>query len=122
MHSTRQLVDLTKELATYSRATIRKAGCVIVDKDRNILSQGFTTRLAGKDVVHAEIATLLNCQESGAAEMFVTAHPCKECAKAIIYARIRVVYSPEPNYDSWGFSEMAAERMFQDNGVQWKQL
>lgn len=86
-----------------------KVGCVIVDHKRGVTvgagwnhfpegipeSWWHIRDLKYKAVVHAEAAALLNAGPAArGADMYVTHHPCRDCAKLIIAAGVRVVWSP----------------------------
>jgi dCMP deaminase len=87
-----------------------KVGCVIVDHARgSTIGVGWNDFPAGAPdwwwnvrerkyaaVVHAEVAALLSAgDEAKGALMYVTHHPCRDCAKHIAFAGIKTVVCPE---------------------------
>ena len=75
-------------------------GCVIADRDGNVIGRGRNRREEGRDATaHAEIEAIRDaCRARGSwrlddCVLYVTLEPCPMCAGAIINARIpRVVF------------------------------
>ena len=95
--------------ATYSLDPSTKVGAVVVDKNgrnagwscnvfpANVPSELWDDREKKYQfVVHAEQAALINA-EAGSLDstMYVSAHPCAECAKLMAYAGVKKVVCPE---------------------------
>lgn len=76
-----------------------------------------------KYVCHAEANAIANAAMTGTAiknsVMSVTKFPCSSCAKLIIQAGIKKIYTIKPNYDSemWGEDSKISEEMFNEVGV-----
>lgn len=105
------------QLAMFSYAPDKKAGCVITKDDRPI-SNGYngTLPLANNtmvdeqgctldNVIHAEVNAIHFCRDNDinttGATMYITLSPCIDCAKLIVFYNIkRVVY-----YETWKNTE-----------------
>lgn len=102
-------MDTAKALSQLSHAKRAKVGCVIVNNNGQIVSQGYNGTPNGfdnkceengatkKEVLHAESNAIAKCAKWGGSTdgstLYVTLSPCYECAKMIIQAGIsRVVY------------------------------
>jgi len=111
-------------------------GATIVNSNRRVIGLGYNgfpkgiadlgDRLEDKDLkrslsVHAELNCILNSIEKPTAcTIYVTRHPCSECAKAIIQAGITRVASPKAEIDhpTWGASQARASAMFFEVGIE----
>jgi dCMP deaminase len=92
-----------------------KHGCIIIDNEENktLVSQGYNGYARGVNhkivpktrpekyswVIHAEKNAILNAGRNGVplkgSVLYVTGHPCIECAKAIVQSGIKkVIYGP----------------------------
>ena len=115
-----------------------KVGAVLV-KDRKIIGTGYNGFPSGCDesqfpwardiescgwlntkypyVIHAEANALLNTvADSRACEMYVTMHPCNECAKLLIQGGVtQLMYLSDKHKDSDAF--VAARRLLEVSGV-----
>jgi dCMP deaminase len=112
-------LDIAFRVAERSTCPRRMVGAVVV-KDRRIKGTGYNGSAAGlphcddagcllvnghcRRTIHAEVNALLECspEERDGATIYVTDHPCAECAKLIISSGIsRVVYAREypPDFD-----------------------
>lgn len=120
-----------------SKDTRQIVGCVVVGPYNNILTTGFngfprgvqetdermldkTTKLLF--IAHAERNAMDQAARHGislhGASMFVTKHPCNECAKSIIQAGIRrVVCPPLSPESSWSESARLAKTMLDEAQV-----
>lgn len=93
----RQALALAQEAAAAGEVPV---GCVIVDKDGQVIGRGRNRREEEKNpLAHAELDAIADaCRRYGdwrlkGARLYVTLEPCPMCAGAIINARIpRVVY------------------------------
>ena len=115
-----------------------KVGAVLV-KDRKIIGTGYNGFPSGCDesqfpwerdiagvgwlntkypyVIHAEANALLNTvADSRACEMYVTMHPCNECAKLLIQGGVtQLMYLSDKHRDSEAF--VAARKLLEVSGV-----
>lgn len=105
-----RFIRQAQHTATWSKDPRRKVGCVIVDKDYNILSGGFNgfprgisddLRLHDKEIknrliVHAEANAIAAAARNGhsvkGASAFISNFPCRPCAGLLIQAGIKNVY------------------------------
>lgn len=105
-------MGVAHEIATASRAKVRRVGAVLV-RDNNILSFGYNgtpkgfsnmceldTGMTKPEVLHAESNAISKCaqstQSSTNSTLYVTTAPCFECAKLIIQSGIiRVIYDDD---------------------------
>jgi dCMP deaminase len=75
-------------------------------------------------VCHAEANAVANAARTGAAldgsVIAVTKFPCSMCARLLIQAGIRRVYTPTPDYGSetWGEDARVSEEMFGEVGIE----
>jgi dCMP deaminase len=73
--------------------------------------------------VHSEMSAVCNAARSGTAidnsVCVVTLHPCASCAKCLIQAGIKRVYTTSPDFDDprWGKDFKVAREMFDEVGV-----
>ena len=124
-----------QEIARQSLDPSTKVGCVAVSPDGvhwasecNDFPQGIPSEwwdersLKYAAVVHAEVATLVNIgHRARGGTLYVTAHPCSDCAKVIAVAGIKcVVCPPGPWRDDPAVIETVqkAARIFQLCGVE----
>ena len=118
-------------LASRSRATRAKVGCVIWHlKKRTIVGVGYNGTMPGHDntmeadgktlpeVIHAEINAIrkVGWFARRKSVLFVTHSPCYNCAVAIVRSGIKEVYYIEPYGDSRGLQYLVT------NGVSVKRL
>ena len=103
----RRFMRVAEEVATWSKDPNTKVGAVIVNLGGKILATGYNGFPRGVDdnparyedrdakyafVVHAELNAILNSADSlRDTILYVTMSPCRECAKAIIQAGIKMV-------------------------------
>ncbi len=99
---------LAQEVAQYSKDPNTQVGCLIVSPDRRQVSFGYNgfppqieddIRLNGPNknmlMLHAEVNAMANCTwDMTGATLYVTKHPCGECAKIMLANRIGRVYCP----------------------------
>jgi dCMP deaminase len=91
-----------------------KVGCVIVDKQNKQVGMGYNGFPAGVDesklswdktsnkgpaytkypfVIHAEVNAILNASKDiQGCDVYVTLHPCNECAKLLVASKVSNVY------------------------------
>lgn len=123
----------------FSKDKHTKVGAIILAKDfSQILStgiNGFPRNMNDDDesrwerptkykyVCHAEANAVANAAMTGTSirdsVMAVTKFPCSSCAKLIIQAGIKKIYTVKPNYESeiWGEDSKISEEMFEEVGV-----
>lgn len=74
-------------------------------------------------VAHAELNAVCNAARSGTSIndsiVVVTMFPCSECAKTLVQAGIRHLYTPRPNTDNpkWGADSQYSLKMFEEAGL-----
>lgn len=104
-------LDMAALASTRSPDEQTKCGCVIVDKQNKILSQGYNGFPRGLNdeelpttrpdkypwMIHAEVNALLNCNASlHKAKAYITTNPCFNCLVLMWQAGIdEVVYSTD---------------------------
>ena len=133
----RKFYPIALEVAQLSKDPRTKVGAVILDHNNRVRAIGYNNfprnvdddpgRYADRDiklrlVAHAEANAIANAAAVGTAlegcGMVVTKFPCHECAKMIINAGIKRIYTQRPERDSvWVGSAETAEMMFQEAGV-----
>ena len=123
--------------AKRSKDPSTQVGAVIVNKYNRIVSTGYNGMPRGIDnapwgkdsedmlqtkyayVVHAEANAVCNWYHRGPNlryRMYVTLHPCNECAKLIIQSGVKeVIFAKSP--DMWTDNYTAAKRILVDAGV-----
>lgn len=92
----RQALALAREAAAAGEVPV---GCVIVDRDGQIIGRGRNRREEDKSpLAHAELAAITDaCRSHGdwrlkGARLYVTLEPCPMCAGGILSARIPELY------------------------------
>lgn len=129
---------LLAQAAAFKSKDVRQVvGCVVVGPHRNVLTTGFNgfprgvqetdERMLDKPtkllfIAHAERNAMDQAARHGislhGASMFVTKHPCNECAKSIIQAGIQRVVCPPLSADSsWSESARLAKTMLDEAQV-----
>lgn len=132
-----RFLDLTKEIASWSKDSGTKVGAVIVRPDRTICSVGFNgfprgiedspSAIADRDTkllrtIHAELNAILSAKESlvGYSLFVWPFQPCSQCAAAIIQSGIVDVYCPFNDHlahERWSESFKSALQMFDEAEV-----
>jgi len=122
-------MNIAVSIAQRSPDPNTQVGAIVVDKSNRIISTGYNGTPRGIEpailpwdrsaanpldtkypyVVHAELNAILNCvHRPEDCVVYVTLHPCNECAKAIIQSGITsVVYLDVHPSDSWQFQAAA---------------
>lgn len=118
-------MEIAKTVSSRSKDPMTKVGCVIVNKDNNIIGTGYngfpkdcieTEEMwqrpeKYKWVIHAELNCLLHTTENAkGATLYTTLYPCPECSKAISAAGIRKVVYLDDKYKN-EISERILEEM-----------
>jgi len=130
-----RFVGLAQHIASWSKDPSTQVGAVITGPRNMVTSLGFNgfprgvvdspERYADRDikyklVSHAERNALDNCNVSVTGHtLYVTRHPCSECAKSIVQKGIsRVVYLPHPEFDArWADDIAIAKLILSECGV-----
>lgn len=116
-------------VSTWSKDPSTQVGCVIVDKDKKVLSLGYNGLPKGVDdsdeilhnrdkkykvVIHAEVNAVLNAKSSlQNSTIYLTHPPCSNCMSVLIQSGISKVICIKPSddikeryKDSYALSEM----------------
>lgn len=129
-----RFMSLALAVADWSKDPDECVGAILVSPDRRNVSWGFNGiprrmsdspgRLLNKETklkltVHAELNALLNCPLPPASwTLYVTKHPCHECAKAIVQADVcRVVCPDFGSHSSWAPSCHLARSILEEAGI-----
>jgi dCMP deaminase len=132
-----QLAKYNAEL--FSKDPDTKVGCIILTEDfsRQLTTgiNGFPRHMNDNDstrwkrptkyfyVCHAESNAIANaartCTPLDNSVIAVTKFPCSTCAKMLIQAGIKKIYTIEPNFDNqtWGDDAKISKEMFTEVGV-----
>lgn len=130
-----RFMDIAQLVAGWSKDESTKVGAVMVD-GRQIVSLGFNGPAARTDdavvegnrpeklrrTIHAELNAMLNANRSVAGcTIYVTRHPCAQCAAALIQAGVEVVMYPagqdEAFIGRWADDIQSARDQFAEAGV-----
>jgi len=132
-------MELAKHIATWSKDTSTKVGCVIVNKDNRLLSQGYNGFPTGVDdsiehrysrpykydfTEHSERNAIYNAARIGVSlvdtTMYSTLFPCVDCTRAIIQSGIvrLVTYRPDFTHHKYGESWKISLQMLGEVGVE----
>jgi dCMP deaminase len=114
-----RFMKIAQDVSSWSKDESTKVGAVIV-RDRVIVSTGYNGFPRGIDddiperherplkykyVCHAEENAIFNAARIGAgiqgSDIYVTLHPCTNCAKAIIQSEINNVYILNSDNERW---------------------
>lgn len=130
-----RFIGLAEYVSSWSKDPSSKVGACIIGDRRRVVSLGFNGFPRGiKDdverlndravkyrlVSHAERNALDNAETSVVgATIYVTRHPCSECAKSIVQRGIvRVVYQPHADFDARWAEDLAwAKEILAEGGV-----
>lgn len=130
-------LEIAGVVASWSKDSSTKVGCVVVGPVRQILATGYNGFPRGVDddvperwerpekylwVEHAERNAIYNAARSGislaGATMYVERHPCADCARGIIQSGISCVVVGSPVLlPRWEESCTVAGVMFEESGV-----
>jgi len=133
----RKFYQLALEIAQLSKDPRTKVGCLIIDSRGAIRATGYNGFPRGVDddpgryadrniklrlVAHAEANAIANAAAVGTplegCGLVVTKYPCHECAKLIINAGIKHIYTAKPETDTvWIDSAETSSMMFFEAGV-----
>lgn len=134
----RRWMDTANHFATFSKDRNRQVGCVIIDEDHGLVSQGWNGFARGVNdniderherplkyvyTKHAEENAFLNAARMGArtkgATLYVNRYPCANCAGDIVQAGIKTVVCPAPIFDHprWGESMKEASKILNEGSI-----
>lgn len=122
-------MDLARHSASRSKDASTKVGAVIMDGNR-VVSMGYNGPPAGVDdaptdratklmrTIHAELNAVLFAKRNlDGCTIYVTHHPCAQCAAVIAQTGItRVVYDNEMS-DKWEDDTKEARWIFNQRGI-----
>lgn len=132
-----RFLRIASEVQSWSKDPSTKCGCVLV-KNRRIVSSGFNglpsglsdnpERYLDRDfklatIIHAEKNALFNAAKNGAttegSTLYVTLHPCCQCAAAVIQAGVSLVVCPNPESapERWRANFRLANDLLYEAGV-----
>jgi dCMP deaminase len=129
---------MAEAIATFSKDPSTKVGAVILDDDCVVLSAGWNgfprgvedseERLCNRDLkypltVHAEANAIAASARKGhstkgAIIVVSSLFPCVDCAGLIAQAGIKAVIAPPPNNPRWKDSNLLAQIIFEEAGVE----
>ncbi len=141
-HWHRRFLDLSEQIATWSKDPSRGVGAVIVSPSKQIVSTGFNGLPRGVEdrperlerpvkydlIVHAEMNAIIQCARNGVSPIdcaiYSSFFPCVNCAIAVVQAGIRTVvtYLPESGDDHWLESIDKSRVVFDEAGVEFLEL
>jgi dCMP deaminase len=136
-------IEMTRLVASKSKDTSTKCGCVIVGPDNEVRTTGYNGLPRGVEYKqertevrpekyfwfeHSERNAIYNAARIGVSlkdcRAYVTGPPCADCARGLIQAGIKEVVIPSDhskcavrNKDRWGDSCDRAQEMFKEAGV-----
>ena len=145
MEWTTYFISIARVVALKSKDPSTKIGAVIVGPKDEIRTTGYNgfprfiaddeERWADKDVKygfveHAERNAIYNAARCGIkteeCAIYMTAPPCRECARAIIQAGIREVYYPENHpfreREDWAESLAFAKNLLFEAGIYFREV
>jgi dCMP deaminase len=141
-------INMARLVAQKSRDTSTKCGCIITGPDNEVRSTGYNGLPRGVEYKtertevrpekylwyeHAERNAIYNAARMGISlkgcSIYITGHPCADCAKAIIQSGIISVFVPLDttkcdihNKPEWIESCIVAKHMFMEAGVLFKEI
>lgn len=111
-----RFLKLAEHYATWSKDESTKVGCVVVGRDKVVVSSGYNGLPRGADdnksermarpekyfwFEHAERNAIFNAAKRGTAlsgsTLYSTLCPCMDCARAVVQSGIKRVVTPEPD-------------------------
>lgn len=133
-------MEVAKLISTWSKDPSTQVGCVIVNKEDQIIAQGYNgfprkvldkkERYTNKNVkytmiVHAEANAIISAgHECRGSSVYIYGLPCcNECAKLIIQSGIKnVIMCAEDISEKWKESFYVTKTMFEESGVSYRFL
>jgi len=132
----KRFINLAYSIAKWSKDPSTKVGCVIVNKDKRIISTGYNgfpeeildnsknllnRQFKLENVIHAEHNAILNTDFFNEENciMFITKAPCRHCANKIIETRkVSEVCYPEIDLkSSWVESQIKGQKALKEAGI-----
>jgi dCMP deaminase len=129
--------DLAETVASWSEDDSTKVGCVLVGRNKEIMSLGYNGLPRGVKLTedrlkrpvkylymeHAERNAIYNATLNGVclknSTMIVTHYPCADCARAIIQSGIKhCYYIHELSGEQWSEHYQATRKMFEEADVE----
>ena len=135
----KRFLVLAREISDWSKDDSTKVGCVIIDRNRNIVATGYNgiprgvsddephrrerpekyywTEHAERNAIYSAARRGVSLEGCALVQMW---YPCADCARAIIQSGITlVVCDREPDYECprWGQNFQASTQMFAEAGV-----
>lgn len=136
----RRFLNLAELVASWSKDTSTKVGCVLVSADRVVLGLGYNGLPRGVDddapgrderpvkylwTEHAERNAVYNGSRTGLGSLigacaYTNFFPCADCARAFVQVGIRrvVTYAPGPADSRWADHFHVASAMFSEVGIE----
>lgn len=136
----RRFLDLAKHYSTWSKDESTQVGCVIVGRDRTVLSSGYNGLPRGADdsipirstrpekyfwFEHAERNAIFNAARKGiplsSSTLYSTLCPCMDCARAVVQSGIKRVVTfvvPEDIQEKWKEQFERTDQLFKECGVE----
>ena len=132
-------IDLSREIAQWSKDRSRKVGCVVVGPNNEIRTTGYNGFPRGVDdniesrhqrpakylwTEHAERNSIYNAARMGTpldgCRLYLHWFPCIDCARAIVQSGITTVVCIEPDWNDpqYGPEFKLIPEMFQEAGVE----
>ena len=139
-----RFLDLALLIASWSKDTSTKVGCVVVGPNREIRSTGYNGLPRGVDdddparferpekylyTEHCERNAIYNAARMGLSlegcTMYMPWFPCADCCRAIIQSGITTLVASEPEWSDpkWGKSHNAAVSMLTEArvAIRWRE-
>ena len=131
----RRFLDLAGSVASWSKDPSTKVGAVLVSPDRGLVIPGYNGLPRGVDddphrfqdrewklatVLHAELNAILTARQNVSGwVMYVTHHPCSNCASVMIQSGISCVhYRTDRDFENrWAVSLGRAKDLLAEAGV-----
>lgn len=132
-------INKAQQFAEWSKDRSHKVGCVIVDKDNQLITQGYNgfPRGVNDDIdcrherpskydytEHAERNALYNAARIGVSvkgcTIYTQLFPCVDCARGIIQTGLSrvVTYAPDYTHHKYGESWKVSLDMLKESGVE----
>lgn len=141
----KRFMEIALTISKWSKDPSTQVGCVIVDKNKRILSTGYNgfprgvieknnrferpqkyeyTEHSERNAIFNAVATGVKTQDS---IIYITMPPCTDCARAIIQSGIKeLIYLPQPENDAkitgWRDSIPISFQMLHEAGIKIKKL
>lgn len=131
-------MDMAQQFANWSKDTSTKVGCVIVDADNRLVSQGYNGFPGGVEdniafryerpqkylyTEHAERNAIYNAARMGTSTkdctLYTQLFPCVDCTRGIIQSGITrlVTVKPDLTHHKYGESWTVALQLLKETGI-----